>query len=130
MTSKELYAVQRAAGARLIVSRHPAAIAFLRAECPEFRDAAVVEVATADAVGGRVVGGNLPLHLAALCREVVAVEFDGPPPRGAEYGDEEMRAAGARIARYTVHRVVECTEEDLSPCVVDMCAEAGSLGDW
>ena len=90
---------------RLIVSRHPAAVEFIRASCPDFSDAPVIESATADDVRGRIVAGNLPLHLACLADKVYAVEFAGPPPRGAEYGLAEMRAAGARLARYRVERL-------------------------
>ena len=36
-------------------------------------------------VRGRVVAGNLPLHLAALAAEVIGIQFSGPPPRGREY---------------------------------------------
>lgn len=61
----------------------------------------VAEVTAAD-VRGRHVVGNLPLHLAALCASVTAIEFAGPPPRGAEYTAAEMTAAGARLARYVV----------------------------
>lgn len=86
----------------LIVSRHPAAVAFIREELPEFRDAEVLEAVTQSDVFDRVVAGNLPLHLAACCELVIAVEFSGAPPRGAEYGIEEMRAAGARLRRYRV----------------------------
>ncbi|MHB1950138.1 MAG: CRISPR-associated protein Csx16 [Acidiferrobacteraceae bacterium] len=88
----------------VIVSRHPAAIEFLRASA-EFADAPVLASASPDDVRGRVVGGNIPLHLAALAAAVVAVEFDGAPPRGAEYGLEEMIAAGARLSRYVVQRI-------------------------
>ena len=87
---------------RLIVSRHPAAVEFLRAECPEFADVPVLASATPDDVRGKIVGGNLPLALAASAAEVVAIEFGGAPPRGTEYGLVEMRAAGARLARYSV----------------------------
>ncbi len=87
---------------RVIVSRHPAAIEFLRAECPEFAEAPVLESATEDDVRGAVVGGNVPLHLAAVAAQVVAVEFSGIPPRGVEYGLAEMRAAGAHVSRYKV----------------------------
>lgn len=92
---------------RIIVSRHPAAIKFIRAEAPEFADALVVEQATVADVTGAIVAGNLPFYLAALAAQVVAVEFAGTPPRGAEYGVEEMRAAGARLRRYTVAAVAE-----------------------
>lgn len=56
-------------------------------------------------VKGKVVLGNLPLKLAALANEVIAIEFDGAPPRGAEYGVKEMEAAGARLAKYVVENV-------------------------
>lgn len=86
----------------IIVSRHPAAVEFIRREAPEFADALVLAQATADDVRGATVAGNLPLHLAALAAEVWAVEFEGGPPRGAEYGVAEMDAAGARLTRYVV----------------------------
>lgn len=57
---------------------------------------------TADDVRGKHVVGNLPLHLAVLCASVTVIEFAGAPPRGAEYTEEDMAAAGARLARYAV----------------------------
>jgi Putative CRISPR-associated protein (Cas_VVA1548) len=89
----------------VIVSRHSATIEFLRSKCPELAGAAVVALATPDDVCGRVVAGNLPLHLAVLAAEVWAVEFTGTPPRGQEYGIEEMKVAGARIGKYMVEKV-------------------------
>jgi hypothetical protein len=87
----------------IIVSRHPAAIEFIRAwASEEFGAAPVAASATADDVRAKAVAGNLPLHLAAVAAEVWAVEFDGPPPRGAEYSTRDMVAAGARLARYRV----------------------------
>lgn len=86
----------------IIVSRHPAAVEFIRTEMPAFRDAPVLASATADDVRGAIVGGNLPLHLAAEAAIVVAVEFRGDAPRGAEYSIEEMRAAGAHLRAYQV----------------------------
>ena len=53
-------------------------------------------------VRGKIVYGNLPLHLAAQAKEVHTIEFAGQPPRGAEYGIREMEAAGARLAVYQV----------------------------
>lgn len=87
---------------KIIVSRHPAAVEFIHRELPEFADAPVIEAATPDDVRGAEVAGNLPLHLAALCRVVHAVEFSGAPPRGAEYTLADMIAAGAHIASYVV----------------------------
>lgn len=89
----------------IIVSRHPAAIEFIRANDVRFKDASVIESATPEDVRGAVVAGNLPLYLAALATQVVAVEFTGAPPRGNEYGQAEMIAAGARLATYSVTAV-------------------------
>lgn len=86
----------------LIVSRHPAAIEFIRAECPDFADAPVLASATTEDVKDKIVAGNLPLSLASAASAVIAVEFSGAPPRGQEYSAEDMRAAGARLALYVV----------------------------
>jgi hypothetical protein len=87
----------------VIVSRHPAAIEFIRSNDERFADAPVITGnATPSDVLGCIVAGNLPLSLARYAAEVVAVEFDGIPPRGAEYTAEDMAAAGARLARYLV----------------------------
>jgi len=89
----------------VIVSRHPATIEYIREALPDFAEAPVVAQATPDDVCGNVVAGNLPLHLAALAAEVIAVEFTGAAPRGAEYTRADMEAAGVRLARYHVNRV-------------------------
>jgi hypothetical protein len=96
---------ERGDAKRLIVSRHPAAVEFIRVHAPEFHDAPVLAAATAEDVDGAIVAGNLPLHLAALAAEVVAVEFAGQAPRGAEYGLAEMEAAGAHLRRYRCYAV-------------------------
>ena len=94
--------------AGIIVSRHPAAIEFIKKEIERRygKDRAevtpVLESATQDDVRGQVVWGNLPLGLARLAEEVRAVEFVGSHPRGQEYDIREMEAAGAMIYRYRV----------------------------
>jgi hypothetical protein len=90
---------------RVIVSRHPAAVAFIRRELPEFADAPVVATATAEDVAGKDVAGNLPLELAALANVVFAISFTGTPPRGQEYSIEEMDAAGATIRAFRVQAI-------------------------
>jgi hypothetical protein len=86
----------------LIVSRHPATVEYLRSiygtEVP------VLSQANWAHVRGKVVAGNLPLHLAAEARAVIAVEFTGEPPRGAEYALANMIAAGVRLSMYGVSR--------------------------
>jgi len=86
----------------LIVSRHPAAIEFIKEESRLDDSVPVLESATAGDVCGCVVYGNLPLHLAAYALAVVAVEFDGEPPRGREYTLDDMHAADARLRVYQV----------------------------
>jgi len=91
----------------IIISRHPAAIDFIRANDARFLTAPVITGnATPDDVRGKVVAGNIPLSLAALAEEVVAVEFTGAPPRGAEYTAADMVAAGARLECYVVKRSI------------------------
>jgi hypothetical protein len=72
----------------------------------------VLGSANPDDVRGKIVAGNLPLNLAALAAEVVAVEFSGSAPRGAEYGLTEMEAAGARLRRYRVIAVPDDDDDD------------------
>lgn len=93
---------EKEAKQRVIVTRHPATVEFIREVAPEFADAPVISSATPDDVRGKIVAGNLPLHLAALAAEVWAVEFEEQPPRGQEYSLEDMKAAGAVLRRYKV----------------------------
>lgn len=86
---------------RLIVARHPAAVAYIRATLPGWEDVEAVASATADQVRGRWVAGALPAHLAACAAVYTAVVFD-TPPRGAEYDIAAMEAAGARLDHYVV----------------------------
>jgi hypothetical protein len=87
---------------RVIVTQHPAAVEFIRREMPEFVGAPVLKSAAPNDVRGCIVAGNLPLNLAALAAEVIAIGFSGPPPRGREYTLSDMDAAGAYLARYRV----------------------------
>jgi hypothetical protein len=109
----------------IIVSRHPAAVEFIREEMPELTDAEVFASVTAQDVEGKVVVGNLPLSMACLAAEVIAVEFEGAPPRGQEYGVEDMRAAGAKLARYRV--LGEAAVEGLKAEVNGLLFEAGGM---
>jgi hypothetical protein len=90
----------------LIVSRHPAAIQFIRETLsnhhPKVLAAPIIAQARPEDVRDAIIIGNVPLHLAALAREVWAVEFVGDPPRGQEYTVADMRAAGAQIRRYKI----------------------------
>ena len=96
-------------GNYIIVSRHTAAIEFIRSAGPEWINAPVMAQATPADVRGNIVAGNLPLQLAALAAEVVAVEFVGDPPRGLEYSVADMQAAGVRLARYRVAAIADAS---------------------
>ena len=87
---------------KIIVSRHPAAIEFIRRELPQFVDAPVLASVTKAEVAGAEVAGNLPLDLAAAAHTVHAVCFRGQPPRGQEYTLADMDAAGAHIQSFVV----------------------------
>ena len=104
----ELNADGRAMNNMIVVSRHPAASQFILAELglpattPVFNGNVTEEM-----VAGKHVVGNIPLRLCAVCDRVTAVEFDGTPPRGAEYSADDMRNAGATLRTYKVRRVME-----------------------
>jgi len=88
----------------VIVSRHPGAVAWIRSTVPELSEARVLETASEEDVRDVEVYGNVPLRLAAKASKVYVIEFDGEPPRGAEYDVAEMVAAGARLVPYRVER--------------------------
>lgn len=102
----------------LIVSRHPATIAYIREMLPEFSAAKVIENATAEDVRGYAIAGNLPNQLACLADSVITVEFRGAAPRGAEYGRAELEAAGVHFTEYVV-----MTKERY--VLLDECAQRG-----
>ena len=86
----------------IIVSRHPAAVEFIRQATGLGPEIPVVDTIAAEDLrtANLIIYGNVPLHIAALAKAVVAVEFDGVPPRGSEYTLPEMQAAGARLRAY------------------------------
>jgi hypothetical protein len=88
----------------VIVTRHPAAQEFIRKFSGLSEDTPVLASASAEDVRGKIVWGNVPLHLAAEALAVVTIEFDGEAPRGAEYSLDEMIAHGAKLVCYTVKR--------------------------
>lgn len=88
----------------VIVSRHPAAVEFLKG-FSLFEEAPVIAEAKREDIEDRIVGGNLPFHLARFAEVIWAIEFPSDPPRGREYSAEDMRKAGARIRAYTVYHV-------------------------
>ena len=85
----------------VIISRHAAAIEFIRQADHRFADAPVITGnASAADVAGKVVAGNLPLFLAAEAAEVVSVEFTGAPSRAGilarRHASRRSEAGGVR----------------------------------
>jgi hypothetical protein len=87
----------------IIVSRHKSAIQWLHKHYPESLKANTTEVITAEEARGRVLWGIVPLNIAAMAKEVKAIQFPYFPPRGEVYSLEDMEKAGAILVSYTVH---------------------------
>jgi hypothetical protein len=88
----------------IVVSRHEGAVQWLR---ELGYNEPVYDEVSEEQVRDKEVVGNIPLHLAALATSVLAIEFEGRPPRGKDYSADDMRKAGARLVRYKVIRVNE-----------------------
>lgn len=88
----------------LIVTRHSGLVEWL---AKRGITGQVVEHATVRDVTGRIVYGNLPLHLAAYARLVVTVDMPqlAPEQRGKDLTPDEMDAAGATMTNYKVERL-------------------------
>jgi hypothetical protein len=87
----------------VIVSRHPAVLEWLK-RFPNIPTDTLVVIGNAsmESVAGKIVIGNVPLHLAAKAKVVLAIEYTGTPPRGLEYTLEDMLKAGATLNGYVV----------------------------
>ena len=98
----------------IIVSRHAGAVEWLRQHGFEGR---VIAQATRLDVEGCIVAGTLPMHLAALAKEVWIIDMPDltAEQRGRDLTPDEMDAAGASITQYRVIRGrtlrTECEEE-------------------
>lgn len=89
--------------ATVIVTRHAGLVAWLEAR--GIAGTVIAQATPADVQGKRVIGA-LPLHLAALADEVIAVDLPNlsAEQRGRDLTPAEMDAAGATMTRYTVRR--------------------------
>lgn len=87
----------------IIVSRHPAAIAFARSDM-RFVHAEVLAQASEEDVRDAIVAGNIPLRLAAIAKRYFAIELPAITfeQRGIELNSEEMCVAGAQLVEYKV----------------------------
>jgi len=85
----------------VIVSRHAGAVEWLAARGITGE---VIAQATPEDVAGKVVIGNLPLHLAAMTHQIGSIDMPGlrADQRGKDLTPAEMDAAGACIRWYVV----------------------------
>jgi hypothetical protein len=97
----------------VIVTRHPALIAYIRelglipregATWPDGSPVVrIIDHATPDDLSGRRVLGVMPLHLAAVCESVTEIPLDlAPEQRGRELTLDEVRACARAPVTYTV----------------------------
>lgn len=69
-----------------------------------------LQEASEEDCNGEIVYGNVPMNLAAVATQVVAIEFDRPP-RGKELSFSDMWEAGARFVSYVVVKTEETRQE-------------------
>lgn len=89
----------------IIVSRHPAQVAYLRSLGYE---GVVREHVTASDVEGKIVIGNLPMNLACLCVRVGCADMRIPAEkRGCELTLAEVKEYSNGVVWYTVKKEVD-----------------------
>lgn len=88
----------------LVVTRHPALVAYLRELGMVSDDVVTIEhVSDPIQLSGRVVAGVLPIHLAAECAEVVEVPLTIPADlRGVELSLDQVRQYAKPARRFFV----------------------------
>ena len=89
----------------VIITRHSGAVEWLAQR--GIAGPVISGNATPDDVRGKVVVGNVPLHLAALAARVASIDMPAlrADQRGADLTPAEMDAAGASINWYVVRDV-------------------------
>lgn len=91
---------------KVIVTRHPALVDYLREEGHVGTGVALIEHATPEEVRGKHVYGVLPLWLAAEAGRVTEVTLRVPPEmRGRELTLKEVRQFFTGVATYEVKRL-------------------------
>jgi len=91
----------------LIISRHSGAVEWLRRNGIEGE--VVTHVDGPEIIRGKIVVGNLPMHLAAAASRVGIIEMPNLPAeaRGRDLTADEMDKYGARLAWYKVEALEE-----------------------
>jgi hypothetical protein len=90
----------------VVVTRHPALIQYLLKHGIVSKDARVIAHASPEDIMGRRVVGVLPLHLAALAREVTEIPLAlRPEHRGKELSLDELEEIAQPPRTYVIDRV-------------------------
>ena len=94
----------------IIASRHEATISYLQQWFADKNIDTVVKTSVSkEDVAGKVVAGNLPAHLAKLCKIYIAVDLPTGCPRGEEL-EAEYITANAKLEAYDVSFLGEAYE--------------------
>jgi len=90
----------------VIVSRHAGAVEWLRRKGIEGE--VITHITDPSAVAGKIVVGNLPMHLAAAADRVGVIEMPDLPAekRGVDLTADEMEEFGARLSWYRVESLI------------------------
>lgn len=88
----------------VIVSRHPGTIAWLKNH--GITGKIISHVSDPAQIAGKIVIGNVPMHLAVQAHAVVTIDMPSLPTdrRGQDLTPEEMDSFGARMTAYKVTR--------------------------
>ena len=91
----------------VLVSRHKATIEWLRNEKHFSEDIRVLShISSPDEIEGKIVIGNIPIHLAHYAKEVWNVTIDLPPElRGSDLTYSQFLDCNPRMERYVVKKL-------------------------
>ena len=91
----------------ILVTRHPALVQLLREMGLVGDDVQVIpHVTSPEQIRGRVVGGALPLHMAAEAEAIVSLDLSlRPEDRGRELTLDELKERFVGVSIYKVTRI-------------------------
>lgn len=121
----------------LIITRHPALVAYLIAQGYVAADSVVIEHATPENVAGQHVWGVLPHSLSCLTKSFTEVPMSIPAEkRGVELTLDDMRAYAGEPVTYVVNtqaaqaKVLESTFHwGVNSCTPDIDWAAEAIGE-
>ena len=97
---------------KIIVTRHPALVEYLKEIGVITGDEPVITHATEEDVMGKDVIGVLPLSLASVANRVTEVTLNlTPEMRGRELSLDEIRSVAGDVTTYTVVKLYKLNKE-------------------